>query len=262
VKNAADAKKGKRKGFKGSVANMSLGGGKSPALDAAVNGAVDVGMHFAVAAGNDNADACKYSPAAAEKAVTVGATQMDDSRASFSNYGKCTDIFGPGVSIQSCWIGSKYATNTISGTSMASPHVCGLLAYLLSLQPAEDSEYSVAPMAPAKLKKEFLGIATKNAITDVGTGSPNLLAWNGGGCSNYSAIIEAGSYDAKVASDSNSKVIDSVTKLEKAIEDDLKVVSSKFEGKASSFESKAEKFAQKMHDTLEEFEHYLDEMTS
>jgi cerevisin len=260
IKNVQDAKKGKRKGFKGSVANMSLGGGKSPALDAAVNGAVDAGMHFAVAAGNDNADACKYSPAAAEKAVTVGATQMDDSRAYFSNFGKCTDIFGPGVSIQSCWIGSKYATNTISGTSMASPHVCGLLAYLLSLQPAEDSEYSVAPITPAKLKKDFLSISTKNAISDVGTGSPNLLAWNGGGCSNYTSIVEAGAYDAKTTSD--SKVIDSITKLEHAIEGDLKVVSGKVVGKASSVEAKLEKFAEKMHDTLQDFEHYLDELTS
>merc|ERR1712093_488557 len=81
------AKKGK-KGFKGSAANMSLGGGKSPALDRAVNGAVDAGIHFAVAAGNDNADSCNYSPAAAEQAITVGASALDDSRAYFSNYGK------------------------------------------------------------------------------------------------------------------------------------------------------------------------------
>lgn len=106
-----------------SVANMSLGGGKSRALDLAVNAVVSAGVHFAVAAGNDNRDACNYSPAAAEKAITVGATTIEDSRAWFSNWGKCVDIFGPGHQILSSWIGSTNATNTISGTSMASPHV-------------------------------------------------------------------------------------------------------------------------------------------
>jgi cerevisin len=128
------------KGFtvhKGSVANMSLGGGKSKALDDAVNKAVDSGMHFAVAAGNDNRDACNYSPAGAEKAVTVGASTIGDDRAYFSNWGTCVDVFAPGLSILSTWIGSKTATNTISGTSMASPHTAGMLAYLLSLYPSE-----------------------------------------------------------------------------------------------------------------------------
>jgi hypothetical protein len=100
------AKKGKKKGFKGSVANMSLGGGKSRTLDLAVNAAVDVGLHFAVAAGNDNADACKYSPAAAENAVTVGASTLADERAYFSNFGECTDIFAPGLNILSTWVSS------------------------------------------------------------------------------------------------------------------------------------------------------------
>ncbi|CUA67049.1 Subtilisin-like protease 8 [Rhizoctonia solani] len=118
---------------KGSVANMSLGGGKSPALDRAVNAAVRKGMHFAVAAGNDNRDACNYSPAAAELAVTVGASTLADERAYFSNHGSCVDVFAPGLNILSTWIGSKDATNVISGTSMASPHTAGLLAYLLSI---------------------------------------------------------------------------------------------------------------------------------
>merc|ERR1712169_61234 len=179
------AKKGKKKGFKGSVANMSLGGGKSRVLDLAVNAAVDAGLHFAVAAGNDNADACNYSPAAADKAITVGASTLADERAYFSNYGTCTDIFASGYNILSTWIGSKYATNIISGTSMASPHICGLLAYYLSLQPAEDSEYSLAPISPKKLKENLIAVSTEGTLTGLpDADTPNLLAWNGGGCSN------------------------------------------------------------------------------
>ncbi|WVQ83347.1 hypothetical protein IAT38_005486 [Cryptococcus sp. DSM 104549] len=122
---------------KGSVANMSLGGGKAKSLDDAVDAAVEAGLHFAVAAGNDNKDACNYSPAAAEKAVTVGASTLGDERAYFSNHGKCVDIFAPGLNILSTWTGGNETTNTISGTSMASPHICGLLAYLLSIHGTE-----------------------------------------------------------------------------------------------------------------------------
>ncbi|KAK6085998.1 subtilisin-like serine protease [Seiridium cupressi] len=185
LESVKKAKNGKKKGFKGSVANMSLGGGKSPSLDQAVNAAVDAGLHFSVAAGNDNADACNYSPAAASNAITVGASALDDSRAYFSNWGKCVDIFGPGLSIKSTWTGSKTAVNTISGTSMASPHLCGLTAYYLSLQPSKDSDYGLATISPAQLKKDILKFASKNKLSDVGTNSPNLLAFNGGGKSNY-----------------------------------------------------------------------------
>lgn len=168
------AKNGKRKGFKGSTANMSLGGTKSPTLDRAVNAAVDNGLHFAVAAGNDNADSCKYSPASAEKAVTVGASNFADERAYFSNFGKCNDIFAPGLNILSTWIGSKYAVNTISGTSMASPHIAGLLAYLLSLQPAKDSAYAVADITPKQLKAALISIGTRNALANVPTDTTNV----------------------------------------------------------------------------------------
>jgi cerevisin len=191
------AKQGKKKGFKGSAANMSLGGGKSPTLDMAVNAAVDAGIHFAVAAGNDNADSCKYSPAAAEKAVTVGASTLADERAYFSNFGTCNDIFAPGLNILSTWIGSKYAVNTISGTSMASPHIAGLLAYMLSLQPAKDSAYAVVDIPPKKLKSNLISIATVGALTDVPSNTKNILAWNGGGSSNYSEIVNKGGYSAK-----------------------------------------------------------------
>ncbi|OJA07748.1 hypothetical protein AZE42_08984 [Rhizopogon vesiculosus] len=121
---------------KGSVANMSLGAGKSNALDTAVDRAVDSGLHFAVAAGNDNKDACNYSPAAAEKAVTVGASTLGDEFAYFSNYGTCVDVVAPGLSIISTYIGGEDANATLSGTSMAAPHTAGLLAYLLSIYPS------------------------------------------------------------------------------------------------------------------------------
>ncbi|CCG81805.1 Autophagic serine protease Alp2 [Taphrina deformans PYCC 5710] len=173
----ADAKK-KNKPFKGSTANMSLGGGKATSLDRAVDAAVKAGIHFAVAAGNDNADACNYSPAAAVNAITVGASTLGDERAYFSNHGKCTDIFAPGLNILSTWIGSKYATNTISGTSMASPHICGLLTYALSLQPSSESGFST-PLEPAKLKKKMISLGSTGMLSDLPAQTPNILAYNG-----------------------------------------------------------------------------------
>ncbi|KAI9219648.1 peptidase S8/S53 domain-containing protein, partial [Blastocladiella britannica] len=139
-----------------SAANMSLGGGSSKTLDRIVNAAVDAGIAFAVAAGNDNRNACNYSPAAAEKAVTVGATANDDTMAWFSNHGKCVDVFAPGKDVLSTWIGSNVATNTISGTSMASPHVAGLLAYHLSQTDEE--------IKPKALKDLVIKAATKDVI--------------------------------------------------------------------------------------------------
>lgn len=176
-KKSQEAKKASHKGFKGSAANMSLGGGKSITLDLAVNAAVDAGIHFAVAAGNDNQDSCRYSPAAAQKAVTVGASTMADERAYFSNYGKCNDIFAPGLNILSAWKGSKYATNTISGTSMASPHIAGLLAYFLSLQPSQDSAYAVEEISPKKLKDSLIAIATPGTLTDIPSDTSNVSTW-------------------------------------------------------------------------------------
>ncbi|KAI9511441.1 subtilisin-like serine protease [Russula earlei] len=148
---------------KGSVANMSLGGGKSRALEAAVNGAVETGLHFAVAAGNDNRDACSYSPAGAEKAVTVGASTLADERAYFSNFGPCVDIFAPGLNILSTWIGSDSAINTISGTSMASPHTAGVLAYLLSIYPSATFDPAVNALVPSELnaQRPFTGSFTR-----------------------------------------------------------------------------------------------------
>ncbi|KAM3083867.1 proteinase B [Clarireedia jacksonii] len=253
------AKKGK-KGFKGSAANMSLGGGKSPALDRAVNGAVAAGIHFAVAAGNDNADSCNYSPAAAENAITVGASALDDSRAYFSNYGPCNDIFAPGLSILSTWIGSKYAVNTISGTSMASPHVAGLLAYYLSLQPSSDSAYAVAEITPKKLKENIISVATKGALSDVPSNTENLLIWNGGGSSNFSSIIKAGGYSVKSKSE---QVPSTIELLEEAIENDFNMISGKVVKGSESMISKAEKFSEKIHKLVdEEIHEFMEELSS
>lgn len=251
-------KKGK-KGFKGSVANMSLGGGKSPALDRAVNGAVAAGIHFAVAAGNDNADSCNYSPAAAENAITVGASALDDSRAYFSNYGTCNDIFAPGLSILSTWIGSKYAVNTISGTSMASPHVAGLLAYYLSLQPSSDSAYAVAELTPKKLKENILSVATEGALSDVPSNTKNILAWNGGGSSNYTSIIKAGGYAVK----GSKQLPTTVELLEKAIEKDFNMLSGKVVKGTESMVSKTEKLSKKIQKMVdEEIHEFFEEFSS
>jgi len=160
---------------KGSVANMSLGGGKSRALDDAVNKAVSAGLHFAVAAGNDNRDACDYSPAAAEKAVTVGASTLADERAYFSNHGNCVDVFAPGLNIKSTWTGSPTAINTISGTSMASPHTAGLLAYLLSIYPSVSFDPLLGPdFLPPSLssRSSHTGFASVYALAHA-----SLPAW-------------------------------------------------------------------------------------
>ncbi|ODV93490.1 hypothetical protein PACTADRAFT_46791 [Pachysolen tannophilus NRRL Y-2460] len=172
-----------KKGFKGSTANMSLGGGNSPALDMAVNAAVKAGIHFGVAAGNENDDACYSSPASAELAITVGASSVYDYRAYFSNYGKCVDVFAPGLNILSTYIGYPEATTSMSGTSMASPHIVGLLTYFLSLHPDSDSEFfaSGGVVTPAQLKKQVLAFATKDTLASVPEDTPNLLIFNGAG---------------------------------------------------------------------------------
>ncbi|KAJ5181106.1 Peptidase S8/S53 subtilisin/kexin/sedolisin [Penicillium cf. griseofulvum] len=229
------SKKGDKK-FKGSVANMSLGGGSSRTLDLAVNAAVDAGIHFAVAAGNDNADACNYSPAAAEKAITVGASTLADERAYFSNYGKCTDIFAPGLNILSTWIGSEHATNTISGTSMASPHIAGLLAYYVSLAPAKDSAYAVADVTPKQLKAALISVATEGALTDMPADTPNLLAWNGGGSANYTQILAEGGY--KVGSKAKPTVEERIGNIidnaEKAFHKELGAIYSEIKDAVSA----------------------------
>lgn len=175
---AEEKAKKEGKPFKGSGANMSLGGGKSKALDFAVDGAVEEGLNFAVAAGNDNRDACDFSPAASELSITVGASTIEDQRAWFSNHGKCVDVFAPGKDITSTWIGSRTATNTISGTSMASPHVAGLVAYLLSLQVDDESDFFTRALTPKELKDKIIKLATKDVLEKIPNNTPNLLIFN------------------------------------------------------------------------------------
>ncbi|HEX8502062.1 MAG TPA: S8 family peptidase [Pyrinomonadaceae bacterium] len=150
------------------VANMSLGGGASSALDTAVNNAINSGVTFAVAAGNSNANACNYSPARVAAAITVGSTTSTDARSSFSNYGTCVDIFAPGSSITSAWYSSDTATNTISGTSMASPHVAGAAALYLQGHTSASN---------ATVRNALVNGATTNVISGAGTGSPNRLLY-------------------------------------------------------------------------------------
>ncbi|MFD7840499.1 S8 family peptidase [Streptomyces sp. NPDC059761] len=157
---------------KPAVANMSLGGGADPALDTAVRNSIAAGITYAVAAGNESTDASTKSPARVAEAITVGATTNTDAKASYSNYGSILDIFAPGSSITSSWGTGDTATNTISGTSMATPHVVGAAALYLSQNPAS---------TPAQVSAALVAAATPNVVTGPGSGSPNRLLYVGGG---------------------------------------------------------------------------------
>ncbi|MCX4527853.1 MULTISPECIES: S8 family peptidase [unclassified Streptomyces] len=161
-----------RNAVKPAVANMSLGGGADSALDTAVRNSIAAGITYGVAAGNESTDASTKSPARVAEAITVGATTNTDAKASYSNYGSILDIFAPGSSITSSWGTGDTATNTISGTSMATPHVVGAAALYLSQNPAS---------TPAQVSSALVSAATPNVVTSPGSGSPNRLLYVGGG---------------------------------------------------------------------------------
>jgi subtilisin family serine protease len=155
---------------KPAVANMSLGGGADDALDAAVKASIGSGVTYAVAAGNESADACEGSPAKEPSAITVGATDDQDQKASFSNWGKCVDLFAPGVDVESVGITDPDATAKMSGTSMATPHVAGGIALYLADHP---------DATPADVATALVAASTEGKVGDPGTGSPNKLLFVG-----------------------------------------------------------------------------------
>ncbi|MEO4185673.1 S8 family serine peptidase [Acinetobacter pittii] len=156
-----------KNGKKPAVVNMSLGGEANASLDSAVENLFNNGYVMVVAAGNSNTDACSSSPARVSKAITVAATDSTDTRASYSNYGSCVDIFAPGSQINSSWIGSNTATKVLNGTSMATPHVVGVVAEMLQSTPTA---------TPQTISTNLLNQASSNVVKNP-SGSPNRLLY-------------------------------------------------------------------------------------
>ncbi|MCL1037832.1 S8 family peptidase [Shewanella submarina] len=166
------------------VANMSLGGGANTAMDNAVQNSINSGVTYVVSAGNSNANACSYSPARVNDAITVGSTTINDKRSNFSNKGSCVDLFAPGSDITSAWHTGSNATNSISGTSMAAPHVAGIAALMRAEDPAA---------TPADIMLRVISDATVGVLSSIGSGSPNLLAFWKNPCTDPVAMHDGSS---------------------------------------------------------------------
>jgi len=159
------------------VASMSLGGGRNAAMNDAVAASVQAGVVYSIAAGNSNGNACNFSPASEPLAITVGSTTISssgndefDQRSSFSNFGTCLDIFAPGTSITSCSNAGPDSSAVMSGTSMACPHVTGVVAVILGREPL---------LTPAEVQTRLNSLAQVGLVDNAGTGSANLLLYNG-----------------------------------------------------------------------------------
>ena len=199
---------------KPAVANMSLGGGASSTLDEAVSRSIAAGVSYAIAAGNGNIigqaqDACNYSPARVAEAMTIGATDNTDKKASWSNYGNCVDWFAPGVSITSAWKDSDTDTHTISGTSMATPHTAGVAALFLETNPGS---------SPQQVRDALYDATTKSIVTSSSTANNHLLyalMADGGGGTNtaptasftYTCTDLSCSFNASLSSDSDGSIV-------------------------------------------------------
>ncbi|MGE3526695.1 MAG: S8 family serine peptidase, partial [Gemmatimonadales bacterium] len=203
--------------IKPAVANMSLGGSFDAATNTAVQNSIASGVVYAVSAGNSSTNACTQSPAAVPEALTVGATDINDNRASFSNFGTCLDLFGPGVNITAGWIGSNTATATISGTSMSSPHVAGVAGLYLAANPTA---------TPAQVAAALVNNATSNKVGNPGTGSPNKLLYmgfiGGGGPPNMPPVADFSytcdaslncSFDGTLSNDPDGSIVAYAWKL-------------------------------------------------
>lgn len=164
-------------GYPPTVASLSLGGGRNTALDRVVQNAIDLGIHFVVAAGNNNGDSCLSSPAACPDANVVAASDIDDTRAPYSNWGSCVDFFAPGSNVTSAWYSSDKATARISGTSMAAPHVAALMAYHLSQH--NMSTKAMTEMLRRNSNHGVLSLRADDVLThDMVSATPNLLIYN------------------------------------------------------------------------------------